>query len=87
MAASNYIGQSVVLMVIYTGYGFALVDKIPPAGVIAVALVTYVAQLALSTWWLRSHRYGPVEWALRAATYLSIPEWKRRPEPVPVHVD
>ncbi|WP_433653965.1 DUF418 domain-containing protein [Nocardia sp. CA-128927] len=87
MAASNYIGQSIVLMVIYTGYGFALVDTIPPAGVIAIALLTYAAQLALSTWWLRNHRYGPVEWALRAATYLSIPAWKRRTEPVPAQVD
>ncbi|MFD6161978.1 DUF418 domain-containing protein [Nocardia sp. NPDC060256] len=87
MAASNYIGQSIVLMVIYTGYGFALADKIPPAGVIAIALLTYAGQLALSNWWLRNHRYGPVEWALRAATYLSIPEWKRRPEKVPAQVN
>ncbi|MFC9437288.1 DUF418 domain-containing protein [Nocardia sp. NPDC057030] len=87
MAASNYITQSIVLMVIYTGYGFALADKIPPAGVIAIALLTYAAQLTLSTWWLRTHRYGPVEWALRAATYLSVPEWRRRPERVPAQTD
>ncbi|WP_378729511.1 DUF418 domain-containing protein [Nocardia brasiliensis] len=82
MAASNYIAQSIVLMLIYTGYGFALADKIPPAGVFGLALLTFTAQLALSTWWLRNHRYGPIEWLLRAATYLSIPEWKRRREPV-----
>ncbi|GAA5092650.1 DUF418 domain-containing protein [Nocardia iowensis] len=82
MAASNYIAQSVVLMLIYTGYGFALADKIPPAGVVGLALLTFAAQLALSTWWLRNHRYGPIEWLLRAGTYLSIPEWKRRREPV-----
>ncbi|MFI9402718.1 DUF418 domain-containing protein [Nocardia sp. NPDC052316] len=87
MAASNYIGQSIVLMVIYTGYGLALVDKIPPLGVVAIALVTYAAQLAFSTWWLRDHRYGPVEWVLRAATYLSIPQWRRRPEQVPAQAD
>ncbi|MFB8275690.1 DUF418 domain-containing protein [Nocardia colli] len=87
MAASNYISQSVVLMVIYTGYGFALADKVPPVGVIAIALLTYAAQLAFSTWWLRNHRYGPVEWALRSATYLSLPEWRRRPERVPAQAD
>ncbi|MFG1793649.1 DUF418 domain-containing protein [Nocardia sp. NPDC049149] len=85
MAASNYIGQSIVLMVVYTGYGFALVDKVPPAGVIGIALLTYAGQLALSSWWLRTHKYGPVEWVLRAATYLSIPQW-RRTEPVAVPV-
>ncbi|WP_223885357.1 DUF418 domain-containing protein [Nocardia colli] len=77
MAASNYIGQSIVLMVVYTGYGFALADKLPPAVVIAIALFTYATQLAFSAWWLRTHRYGPVEWVLRSVTYLSIPEWKR----------
>ncbi|TQM33156.1 DUF418 domain-containing protein [Nocardia bhagyanarayanae] len=81
MAASNYIGQSVVLMVLYTGYGFALADKVPPAGVIGLALLTYAAQLVLSAWWLRDHRYGPVEWLLRAVTYLRVPAW-RNPEPV-----
>lgn len=83
MAASNYIMQSVVLMVLYTGYGFALADDVPPAGVIGIALVTYGAQLAFSHRWLRRHAYGPVEWVLRAATYLSVPEW-RRSEYVPV---
>lgn len=78
MAASNYIGQSVVLMVVYTGYGFALADDIPPLGVVAIGLLTFAAQLALSTWWLRGHPYGPVEWLLRAATYLTIPPWRRR---------
>lgn len=85
MAASNYIFQSVVLMVIYTGYGLALVDKVPPAGVIGIALLTYAVQLALSVWWLRYHKYGPVEWLLRAATYLSVPGWRRTPETLPAH--
>lgn len=82
MAATNYILQSVVLMVLYTGYGFALADDIPPLGVIALALLTFAAQLAASRWWLRRHPYGPVEWLLRAATYLKIPAWRRPSESV-----
>ncbi|MFJ4653772.1 DUF418 domain-containing protein [Nocardia sp. NPDC088792] len=77
MAASNYIGQSVVLMVVYTGYGLALADKVPPAGVFAIAVVTFAAQLGFSAWWLRRHAYGPVEWLLRAATYLTVPAWRK----------
>lgn len=77
MAATNYIGQSVVLMLVYTGYGLALADDIAPLGVVAVALVTFAAQLALSSWWLRGHPYGPVEWVLRAATYLRVPPWRK----------
>ncbi|WP_067501759.1 DUF418 domain-containing protein [Nocardia puris] len=82
MAATNYIGQSVVLMVLYTGYGFALADTIPPAGVLALALLTYATQLLLSAWWLTRHRYGPIEWLLRAATYLQRPPWRT---PAPAH--
>ncbi|GAB2658030.1 DUF418 domain-containing protein [Nocardia goodfellowii] len=78
MAASNYIAQSVVVMVLYTGYGFALADKVPPAAVVGLALLTFAAQLAVSGWWLRRHPYGPVEWALRAATYLSVPAWRKQ---------
>ncbi|MBW0273513.1 hypothetical protein ATM97_25890 [Nocardia sp. MH4] len=84
MAASNYIGQSIVLMVVYTGYGFALADDIPPLGVVGIGLLTFAAQLALSSWWLRGHPYGPIEWVLRAATYLTVPAWRRPTESVAV---
>ncbi|UGT56287.1 DUF418 domain-containing protein [Nocardia asteroides] len=85
MAATNYIGQSVVLMIVYTGYGFALADDLPPLAVIGVALLTFAAQLAFSARWLRGHAYGPVEWVLRAATYRTIPAWRRPAEPVAAH--
>ncbi|WP_051180155.1 DUF418 domain-containing protein [Nocardia concava] len=77
MAASNYIGQSIVMMLLYTGYGLALAGKVPVAGVVAIATATFAAQVWLSAWWLHRHTYGPVEWLLRAATYLSIPAWRK----------
>ncbi|MFD3743612.1 DUF418 domain-containing protein [Nocardia sp. NPDC058633] len=80
MAATNYIGQSIVLMLVYTGYGLALADTLAPLAVIAIALLTFAAQLAFSARWLRTHPYGPVEWLLRAATYLTVPPWRRPSE-------
>ncbi|TLF59424.1 DUF418 domain-containing protein [Nocardia cyriacigeorgica] len=77
MAASNYIGQSAVMAVVFTGYGFALGDRIPPFAVLAIAVVTYLVQLWVSERWLRGHSYGPVEWVLRAATYRQWPAWRR----------
>ena len=71
-------------MVVYTGYGFALADDIPPLGVVGIGLLTFAAQLALSSWWLRGHPYGPIEWVLRAATYLTVPAWRRPTESVAV---
>ncbi|MFD3702442.1 DUF418 domain-containing protein [Nocardia sp. NPDC058658] len=78
MAASNYIGQSIVLMVVYTGYGFALADDASLGTVVAIGVLTFAAQLGLSHWWLRRHPYGPVEWVLRAGTYLTVPTWHLR---------
>ncbi|BCK54251.1 DUF418 domain-containing protein [Nocardia wallacei] len=76
MAATNYIGQSVVFMLVYTGYGLALADDIPPPVVIGIAVITFAAQLWFSARWLRNHAYGPVEWVLRAVTYRTRPQWR-----------
>jgi uncharacterized protein len=72
MALSNYVGQSVFMAVIFTGYGFGLTNRIPPLGVIAVGLAIFVLQLALSAAWLKRFRYGPLEWLLRSVTYGKV---------------
>ncbi|GAA2215360.1 DUF418 domain-containing protein [Nonomuraea monospora] len=71
VAASNYLGQSVLCCLIFTGYGLALAGTLSPAAVMGVALVIYCVLLGLSAWWLRTHRYGPVEYALRRLTIWS----------------
>jgi hypothetical protein len=40
----------------------------------AMAMALFVAQLAVSRWWLARHRYGPVEWLVRWATTLQRPQ-------------
>ncbi|MFI7441930.1 DUF418 domain-containing protein [Nonomuraea indica] len=68
MAASNYIGQSLLACLVFTGYGLALAGRLEPIAVMGVAAAVYTALLALSAWWLRSHRWGPVEYGLRRLT-------------------
>ncbi|WP_043627145.1 DUF418 domain-containing protein [Nonomuraea candida] len=68
VAASNYIGQSVLACLIFTGYGLALAGELPPIAVMGVAAVIYAVLLWLSARWLRTHRYGPVEHVLRRVT-------------------
>jgi uncharacterized protein len=77
MALSNYLGQSLVLALVFTGYGFAAAGRLSPATVLVLCLALYAAQLGLSAAWLRGHEYGPVEWLLRAATRLRWPAWRR----------
>jgi uncharacterized protein len=40
----------------------------PPTGVV-LSLLLLAGQTALSVWWLRRNRYGPVEWFWRSVTY------------------
>nr|WP_246851478.1 DUF418 domain-containing protein [Patulibacter sp. SYSU D01012] len=76
MALSNYVLQSLVLALLFTGYGLGLVGHLGPLVVLGVCAAIFAGQLALSAWWLGRHRYGPIEWALRALTTWSWPPWR-----------
>lgn len=71
MAASNYIGQSVLACLVFTGYGLALAGRLSPLAVMGVAALIYTVLLGLSAWWLRTHRHGPIEYGLRRLTNLT----------------
>ncbi|MBW5420983.1 DUF418 domain-containing protein [Streptomyces sp. BG9H] len=86
MSLTNYLGQSLVCALLFTGFGAALVGRVPPIGVAAIALTLFTAETVASRWWLRHHVYGPLEWLLRAWTTQSIPAWRsqsgtRSPQP------
>ncbi|MEU7854018.1 DUF418 domain-containing protein [Nonomuraea sp. NPDC049141] len=68
VAASNYLGQSALCCLVFTGYGLALAGRLSPLAVMGVAAVIYAVLLGLSWWWLRRHRYGPIEYVLRRLT-------------------
>ncbi|MFJ3927047.1 DUF418 domain-containing protein [Streptomyces sp. NPDC090022] len=76
MTLTNYLTQSLVLALVFTGFGAALVGRISPALVTLTALALFAVQLVFSRWWLARHPYGPVEWALRALTLARRPRWK-----------
>ncbi|WP_181770895.1 DUF418 domain-containing protein [Amycolatopsis pittospori] len=71
MALTNYLTQSLVCALIFTGLGAGLIGKLRPGTVLLLTLGLFVAQLLVSRLWLRLFRYGPVEWLLRAVTYGS----------------
>ncbi|GHB17466.1 DUF418 domain-containing protein [Streptomyces chryseus] len=72
MALTHYLTQSLVMALIFTGYGLGLYGRAGIAAPLGIALLLYAAQLALSARFLRRHRLGPVEWALRAFTHLRV---------------
>lgn len=68
IALTNYLGQSLLGLLIFSGIGLGLAGSVSPVGTTGLALLIFAAQLAVSAWWLRHHRYGPAEWALRRVT-------------------
>ncbi|MFB7723555.1 DUF418 domain-containing protein [Nocardia sp. NPDC056100] len=73
IAATTYISQSIITSIIFTGYGLALAGKLSDWTVLAIAVAIYLTQLAAARIWVRHHRYGPLEWLLRKATYGPTP--------------
>ena len=69
MALTNYLMHSVIYLVLFYGFGLALLGRVGAAACLALSLVVFAGQIMLSSWWLRRFRFGPAEWAWRSLTY------------------
>ncbi len=67
MALTNYISQSVICNAIFIGFG--LFGQLRFHEIYYVVFAIWVAQLIVSPLWLKSYRYGPLEWLWRRLTY------------------
>ena len=72
IALTNYLAQSAVGVLLFTGVGLGLAGQVSPPMLLVLTLVVFAAQVAVSTWWLKRHRYGPAEHVLRWCTM-----WRR----------
>ncbi len=71
MALSNYIMQTVILVLLFYGHAGGLYGELSRAPQMLVGATIVVLQIALSAWWLKRFRFGPLEWLWRSATYMS----------------
>lgn len=65
-----YLLQSLILSFIFCGYGLGLYAKLGAASCIAIALITGVVTLSVSSLWRTRFERGPMETLLRRWTYL-----------------
>ncbi|MBY8870601.1 DUF418 domain-containing protein [Micromonospora sp. PLK6-60] len=77
LALTNYLGQSLGCLLVFTGVGLGLAGRTSPAQTLLIALAIFGVQVAASAWWLRRFRYGPAEWVLRAWTHRTRPAMRR----------
>ncbi len=69
MALSNYLLQSVLLGFLFYGYGFALFNKHSRFELLGIVILVWAIQIALSQFWLRHFKKGPMEYLWRHLTY------------------
>ncbi|MFI6641908.1 DUF418 domain-containing protein [Streptomyces sp. NPDC050504] len=70
LALTHYLTQSLVMALVFTGYGLGLYGKLGVAVPVGLALLLYAGQLAVSGGFLARFRTGPVERLLRGLTHL-----------------
>jgi len=74
MALTNYMLQIILLDLLFSHYAFG-VSLRPIAGA-AAAISLFLVDSVISRWWLARHRFGPLEWLWRSATYARWQPWR-----------
>jgi uncharacterized protein len=74
MAFTNYLMQSLIMGLIFNGYGLGLFGKLHRYETYLVVGGVWLLQIIYSNIWLRHFRFGPFEWLWRSLTY-----WKVQP--------
>ncbi|MVT25396.1 DUF418 domain-containing protein [Nesterenkonia alkaliphila] len=69
MSLTNYLTQSVVMVILFAGVGFGLAGELSELAVGGTVLAIWAAQLVISHLWFARFARGPLEAPLRAWTY------------------
>jgi uncharacterized protein len=77
MALTNYLSQSILCAVIFTGVGFGWYGQLRRHELYYVVAAIWVVQLLWSPWWLARFQYGPAEWVWRSLTYRRLQPFAR----------
>ena len=71
MSMSNYIFQSLMGASIYYGFGLGLYDKTGGTYCFFIGITLSIVLIALSTWWARHHKRGPLEQIWHNLTWIN----------------
>ncbi|GIN62908.1 hypothetical protein J27TS8_29010 [Robertmurraya siralis] len=77
MSLSNYLLQSVISTTIFYSYGFGLYNQISVFSGSLLVCVIFALQVIFSSYWMKTHQFGPMEWVWRSATYKKWQRWKK----------
>ena len=69
MAFSNYLGTSIIMMLVFHGWAGGLFGQLHRIELLGVVVAMWVLMLLWSKAWLSAFRFGPLEWLWRCLTY------------------
>lgn len=72
VSLSLYIGESVVLSLVFSGYGLGLFGRVEAAGVTVIAVATWAGLEVLGRLWLSRMRQGPLEALVTRVTTSAV---------------
>ncbi|WP_319590308.1 DUF418 domain-containing protein [uncultured Draconibacterium sp.] len=71
-AFSNYVGQSLIGIILFYGIGFGWAEQFGPLAWTILAVIIFTVQVIFSGLWLKYFRFGLLEWIWRSFTYGKI---------------
>ncbi|MET0262049.1 MAG: DUF418 domain-containing protein [Rariglobus sp.] len=69
MALTHYLGQSLIATTLFYSYGLGWYGRIQTWQAMALMIVIYALQIAVSPWWFRRFSFGPLEALVRRVSY------------------
>jgi uncharacterized protein len=72
MSLTCYVTQALVGVQLFYGYGFALYRYLGPFYSVLIGFTIAAIQCVLANYWLKRFFYGPLEWAWRSCTFLTL---------------
>ncbi len=73
MSLTNYIMQSVLAVLLFSGVGLGLIGKYRPSVAFSIGIIYFAVQATYSIWWLRHFTMGPLEYVWRS---VIIGKWQ-----------
>lgn len=78
MALTNYLGQSAICAILFTGFG--LFAKLNGFQLLGLAVTIWLTQVVFSMWWLARFSMGPLEWLWRVLIHWQNQPLRLRPK-------
>jgi uncharacterized protein len=78
MALSVYVGQTVIGVLFFFGFGLGMLGRFGNSLTIPAGLAVFALQAWACRAWLERFRFGPLEWAWRSLTWLRVEPFRTR---------